>query len=360
MASTTANKKEKLKVAIVGTGIGSVVHYPGYEHHPSFDPVIIVGNDEQKTKNIADKLGIEYSTNWTEVVDNPEIDVISIATPPKIHSEIANAALKNGKHVLCEKPLSKDLESAIDMSKNAEESGKTAMINFEFRYLPSRAYFTELIKSGYIGDIYTLTINISSNARMNPIDQSWDWYSSKSEGGGVLSALGSHYIDFIMQIFEIKGVYGRRYTQIPKRLNNKTGKMKNVTADDAVTVIFDVANVQVVLQISTVTSHGEGTVITANGSKGTLVIKEDQRIYGAIIGENATLVPLSIPMKYQLIRLKHHHVLVPSFIKILDELNKGINTGLSHSPNFQDGLKVQTILDAINKSHTKKKYIAIK
>lgn len=360
MNESTAQKKEKFRVAIIGTGFGSLVHLPSYQMHTSFEPVLLCGLDETKTKQLGEKLEIEVSTDWKEVVAREDIDVISIATPPYLHAEISIEAFKNGKHVLCEKPLSNNLDDALNMVSKADESGLIAMCNFEFRYIPVRAYFVELMKSGHIGEIYSLIININVPSRLNPRTQGYDWWSNQTEGGGVLSQLGIHYIDFILQIFgQIQGVYGTKYTHIPKRLNHKTGKMKKVTSDDSVTVIFKTHNSQTLLQINSVSSHGEGTSILASGSKGTLSIKNDQNLYCGLIGEGGALQQLSIPLKYRLIKEKESHVLVFPFMRILDEFSHGIIGGLSHSPNFHDALVVQKIINSIQTSYAKKKYVAI-
>lgn len=354
-------KKDKLKVAIIGTGFGSLVHFPAFYQHASFDPVIIVGQNEEKTKRIAEELGLDWSVNWKEVIDDPNIDVISIVTPPKMHREIAESAFNSGKHVICEKPMGINLTEAKILRDIAEESPQIHICNYEFRYLPSRAYFVELLKTGYIGDIYSLAIKINSNSRINPRTQGYNWWSERAAGGGVLNSLGSHYIDFILQIFgHIKGVYGRRFTHITKRLNKSTGRMRNTSADDAISIMIEVEKVMCTIQISTVSTHGNGTTIEAKGSKGSICIKEDQQLYGAILGENQDLTPLAIPTIYQLIRQKNDHILIPSFKRLLDNFVAGVNSGIAHSPNFGDAYEVQKIIDAINQSHQKKKYIPIK
>ena len=99
----------------------------------------------------------------------------------------------------------------------------------------------ELIKSGYLGDIYQFDISVRTPSRLNPRKRGYNWWSEIKQGGGILGALGSHYIDYIYQIFDdIKGVSGKTSIHIKKRLNKLTGKMSNVSADDAFVCQIDV------------------------------------------------------------------------------------------------------------------------
>ena len=124
---------DPLKVGIIGTGIGSVVHAPAFAESAFFEPVMIAGSQLDKTKKIAENLKLKYTTNWKEVIDNPEIEVVSIATPPAMHEEMVLYALEKGKNVISEKPLSTDADSALRMLEAAEDSGLPSMVNFEMR-----------------------------------------------------------------------------------------------------------------------------------------------------------------------------------------------------------------------------------
>ncbi len=351
-----------LKVGIIGTGFGSLVHYPGFQLHPDFDPIIIAGQDPQKTKVIAKRIDApQWSTNWKEVVSNPEIDVVSIVTPPKYHSEMVLSAIEENKHVLCEKPLSVTLKDAERMRNSIEEHGLIGMVNLEFRYIPNRSYLLELLKSGYIGEIRDFTIILRNSSRINPRKRGYNWWSEKSEGGGVLFSIGSHYIDLLIQVFgRIDRVYGQPVTHVKKRLNKKTGKMKQVSADDSFSAIFEIAGTTSgIMQASSVSPFGKGTTIEFYGEEGCLSIDEHGRVWGGRLSEDDKPKLLKIPSNHSIPHFENVHPLVGPFYKLLHDFSAGIKTGRSLSPNFTDGYNLQRVLVALQSSASSKKAMSL-
>jgi len=352
-----------LNVGIIGTGFGSVVQFPGFQKHSGFNPIAICGRHSSKTKKIAKNLGIDnHFTDWRKLMAMDEIDVISIVTPPNLHHQMTMAAFDAGKHVLCEKPLSTSMEHAQEMKARADESGLIAMIDLVFRYIPSRAYLVELINNGYVGDIYQMDITVRNSSRLNPRTRGYNWWSSQKQGGGVLNALGSHYIDFMLQVLpNIQRVSGQTAIQIPKRLNKMTGRMKKVTSDDSFVSIFDLGqNCLATMNISTTTPFGSGPRVEVFGSEGTLIMLEDQTLIGAKLGEDENFSKLPIPESLKLnLEIDPNHLLVPPFVRLLDEFYKSIKTGRSLHPNFDDGLATQEIIDAIRESSRLKKWIVV-
>ncbi len=337
-------------VAIIGSGFGSLVHYPGYNLHQQFNPTVLVARDEKKTQAIAERIGIEsWSTNYKEVMRDDHIDVISVATPPSTHFEIISDALNSGKHVLCEKPLAMNAEETSKLMRLADETGLTAMMNFEHRFIPARAFLVELINSGYLGQIYEFNITIKNATRLNPRLRGYNWWSDKKKGGGVLNALGPVYIDLVTQIFEkVKDVKGRTTTHIPKRLNKRTGKMRTVTADDSFSAVIEVSKSTVgTVHVSSVAPFGRGTRIEFHGSDGYLSILEDGKIRGAKLGSDTQPQVLVPPKHHQLNPAKDCHPLTTPFLKILELFSSGISKGSSPSPNFHDAHRIQEIIDLI-------------
>ncbi|MHA2501893.1 MAG: Gfo/Idh/MocA family protein [Candidatus Kariarchaeaceae archaeon] len=358
-----AEEQDPLRVGIVGTGFGSIVQFPGFLHHPGFEPTVLVGRHETKTKKIAELRGIgNYSTDWKKIVESDEIDAISVVTPPSMHHEMTMAALDAGKHILCEKPLASTLDEAVLMKNRSEDSGLITMVDLVFRFIPSRAHMIELIKNGYVGEIYQVDITVRNDSRLNPRTRGYNWWSSKKMGGGVLNALGSHYIDFLLQICDIQRVSARTATHIPKRLNKLTGKMKKVTADDAFVALFDIGDDQLsTMKISSTTGYGRGPRIEIYGSEGALIMQEDQSLFGGKLGEDEVPTRLEIPEQLKLnMELQDEHILVPPFTRLLDEFQKSIRSGRSLHPNFEDGVRIQQIIEAISTSSSKKKWVEIK
>ncbi|MGH2414166.1 MAG: Gfo/Idh/MocA family protein, partial [Microcystaceae cyanobacterium] len=100
------DKQDKIGVAIVGTGFGQIIHIPGFQHHPRTEVVAVYHRDLEKANAIAQLQNIPYALNNLEkLVSLPEVDGVSISTPPFLHDEMAKMVLESGKHLLLEKPL---------------------------------------------------------------------------------------------------------------------------------------------------------------------------------------------------------------------------------------------------------------
>lgn len=131
-----------------------------------------------------------HYTDFEEMLDKEKPDIVSIVTPPGLHCPMTLSALSRRIHVLCEKPFALNLDEAKRMRAAAEHAGVVAMIDFEFRFLPGRAYALELLRQNYAGHIRMAHLLLHFGWRSKPEDAPWDWWSDASRGGGALGALG--------------------------------------------------------------------------------------------------------------------------------------------------------------------------
>jgi predicted dehydrogenase len=147
-------------------------------------------------KAAAERLGFEeWTTNWEDLVESPDIDLVSIVTPNYLHAPMAIAAIAAGKHVFCEKPLADRAEQAQRMWQAAEAAGIVHGVNFNYRKVPAVQCIKRLIDSGRIGDIRQFrAAYLQDWGNDTRIPRSWKFQAS-SAGGGVLIAVGCHVID---------------------------------------------------------------------------------------------------------------------------------------------------------------------
>lgn len=351
-------------VAILGTGFGKLVHIPAFQLHPNFTVTTIVGRDEKKTKAVAEAHKIaNWSTDWQSVLRQEDVDVVSIATPPFSHKEIALKAFENGLHVLCEKNLGISIEEAEEMAISAKDSGLIAMINYIFRFIPERVHLVNLINNGYLGEISHFNISIQNSSRLNPRKKGFNWWSEQKLGGGILNSLGSHYIDMLCQIFPIsQTAVATLSTNIPRRLNKSTGRMKKVNSDDIFSGILEIdEKTHGTLQMSSISPFGKGLNMEFYGSEGSLVMDSNYKLFGAKLGTNNALEELELPAYFKglEINIKDKNHLVQPMYRLVNELNLAITQGKSLHPNFQDALAVQKVITAFQESTRKKKKIQI-
>jgi len=337
----------KYKVAIIGTGFAERVQIPGFQRHPRFDIIAIAGQDPKHTQEVAKKFGIEqWYIDWHKLVATGNFDLLSVVTPPYLHCEMALAALDKGLHVLCEKPMALNAEEARQMLDRAHETGLTAMIDHEFRYLPARQRFRDLIRDGYIGQLQRLIIRFHQSTYADPMRE-WNWWSDFEKGGGLLGAAGCHYFDSAQQWFHLPNrIWGKLNTFISERpLPDGKGR-RTVTSEDAFLAVLDLGNgAEVVFDFTATAKSCTGIYITALGSEGTLMIEGYQRLLASRGNEDLREVDLPhLPLTGDAPGLT-------GFLYFLDELAIGIDKGTSPSPNFEDGLAHQQFIDAVKISN---------
>ena len=126
-----------MRVAFIGSGLQTRRRAPIVVQSPDDELVEVVGTDSSPPKGLMEQLGAAWGTDWRRTVERKDIDAIVVCTPPNIHAEISIAALKSGKHVLCEKPLCRTLAEAQAMVAAAQASGRILKCGFNHRHHPA-------------------------------------------------------------------------------------------------------------------------------------------------------------------------------------------------------------------------------
>src|SRR5438552_3957244 len=137
---------------IIGTGFARKVQIPSFLHCDNAFIASIASGSLQNAQDAADAFGIEHvSAHWSDTVTHPEVDLVCITTPPKLHKEMALAAIEAGKHVLCEKPIAMNLAEAEAMTAAASTTQKLCLIDHELRVQPGRLKAKSMLRDGSIG-----------------------------------------------------------------------------------------------------------------------------------------------------------------------------------------------------------------
>lgn len=196
-------------VAVVGTGFGTLTHTRALRA-AGFDVRALVGRDPDRTASRAARFEIPTaSTSLDEVLEMPDIDAVTIATPPHTHAPLALAAIAAGKHVVCEKPFARDATEAAAIYRAAEEAGVVHLLGCEFRYGSGQALVRRLIAEGAIGEPRLATFLLHIPLLADTGSEVPEWWSQASEGGGWLGSQGSHVIDQVRTTLgEFTGVNG--------------------------------------------------------------------------------------------------------------------------------------------------------
>jgi len=217
----------KINIGLIGAGFMGKAHSLSMAAMPMFFwpapaiPVrkVVCDLTLEAAEQASIRLGFErFTDNWLDVINDPEIDVIDIVTPNNSHAEIAIAAAKAGKHVICEKPLANTAEESKRMLEAVEAAGVKHMVAFNYRRTPAVALAKKYIEEGSIGDILNFRGTYLQDWSADPNSPlSWRFQKSLS-GSGAVGDIGTHVIDFARYLVgEISEVMAETKTWIKER-----------------------------------------------------------------------------------------------------------------------------------------------
>ena len=344
------------RIGIIGVGFGATVYVPAFRSE-GWDVAAICSRSRDKAEKVAASAGIrDVHTDPQELFARDDLDAIGIATPPASHHALAIAALKGGKHVMCEKPFALDATQAAQMRDTAASSGRTAMVGHEFRHAPQRAYIRQLLGEGYVGRFQVCTMEVFLDRYVTREPRDLTWIAHQAEGGGLLGALGSHFIDGLRDWFgEIASVSGRLQRLRPDVRDRSSGRVVQAETDDAFLFTAEFARggiATMICSFAATPARGGRTVVM--GDRGTLIAEQpgpNPVEEGKVIGsrDGSPLEALPMPPQYTPLHDDRDPRLA-AFRLLVRDFNRGIEQGVSPSPNFVDGWHCQQVLDAIRLS----------
>ena len=270
--------KKRLGVAVAGLGFGETVHLQALSHSNSLEPVAIWHHRNERLEAAKLKHEIEGYTNWSQLLDQKEIEAIVIATPPAPRFQLAKEALEAGKHLLLEKPVAINSTQIRELQRLALERNLSVAVDFEYRAVPLFIMAKRLLESEIIGDISFIKLDWLMSSRANR-SRPWNWYSQKENGGGVIGALGTHAFDMLHWFFGVtKSVSGLISTSIKERPINKGNEYRRVTSEDIAIAQLEIeANqsqclIPAQVNLSSVSLSGRGFWLEIYGSDGTIIL----------------------------------------------------------------------------------------
>ncbi len=354
----------KPRLGIIGVGWGARVQIPAFRA-TGWEVVAICGRTREKVERIAAEHGIPHAfTDYRMLVELPQVDLVSIVTPPAWHKEMSLAALSAGKHVLCEKPTALNAEEAREMWQAAMASDRIAIIDHELRFLPTRQQMRRLIQEGYVGTLYHVTYTYRSGFRRDPA-RPWNWWSDADQGGGILGALGSHIVDALRWWFgEMTEVAGLLATFIPERIDPATGEARPVTADDYAAFLACFGHDGFAEVSISAVAQGPSQRVVAYGSEGILILDEEGKLWGLREGEGGPMRDFTRVDKHPA-----HPSLLPDSpfpmgtVHLAEALARAVRDGELHwlepAATFEDGLHNQEVLDAVRRAHASRRWEAV-
>ena len=329
----------------------------------------ICGRDQAAVAAAATRLGWPaWETDWKRLVQRDDFDLVDVCTPGSSHAEISIAALEAGRHVLCEKPLANTVDEARAMAAAAERAatgGVRAMVGFNFRRVPAVALARQLVAAGRLGPVrHVRAAYLASHALDPELPLAWRHQASEA-GSGALGDLGAHAIDLAQHLAgdRIAGVSAVTETFVRERpLPGGGGARGPVTVDDAALFIarFGGGALGSFEATRLAAGHTEGLTVELNGELGSVVWElgalNQLRLFDAT-EEPATQGFRTI----QVTRADHPYAgawwpdghtigYEHTFTHEVRDLLQAIADGRDPEPTFADGLQVQEVLDAVQRS----------
>lgn len=241
------SNKKQIRVGLIGTGLMGRIHTNGYKRLADFFPEYkyvpvlqaCCSRREANAKAFMERWGYaSYETDWRRIIERDDIDAVDICTPNDTHAEIAIAAAKAGKMILCEKPLARTVAEAEGMVKAVEEAGVQNTVWYNYRRIPAVTLAKNIVSSGKLGKIFHYRANFLQDWTINPeLPQGGDglWrLDVDSAGSGVTGDLLAHCIDTAMWLNGgIKDVSAMTETFVKERVHVGSGEKQKVGIDDA-------------------------------------------------------------------------------------------------------------------------------
>jgi predicted dehydrogenase len=327
----------------------------------------ICGRDKAAASAAADKLGWEsVETDWHALIERDDIHLIDISAPGDMHAPIAIAALQAGKHVLCEKPLANTLAEAEAMAAAADKayaSGARAMVGFNYRRVPALVLAKKFVRDGRIGTIRHFRAVYLQDWLVDPAaPMTWRMQAERA-GSGALGDLGAHVVDLARYLTsdEITGVSALTATFTTQRPFADGSGTGTVTVDDAAVFTARLAGGALASFEVTrcATGRKNGLRLEINGTEGSLAFDLERlneleycsRTGGAESGFTRILVTEQ-EHPYISAWWPPGHVLgwEHTFTHQARDLLTAVAEGRQPEPSFRDGLEVQRVLDAVQRS----------
>lgn len=279
-----------IKIGVIGCGkIAQVRHIPEYAANPHVEIAGFYDLNRERAEELAEKYGAAAYASYEELLADGEIDAVSVCVANNAHAEISIAALKAGKHVLCEKPMAVMLEECEAMVAAAKEAGKYLMIGQNQRLAKAHVKARELIAEGAIGKVLTFrTIFGHGGPETWSVDPGKSvWFFDKSKAAmGAMADLGIHKTDLIQYILGEKIVETQAVlTTLDKR--DDSGELIGV--DDNAVCIYKMESGAIGTMTASWTYYGaEDNTTVIYGTKGIMRLYDDPKYSVKVIYADGT------------------------------------------------------------------------
>lgn len=366
-----------INVAMIGYGFMGKAHSNAFAQVGHFFPdlpevrrKVVCGRHREGLEALARAWEWEETeTDWRRVVDRRDIDLVDLCTPNHLHAEMAIAAASSGKIVLCEKPLANSVAEAEAMVKAA--ASVPSFVWFNYRRVPAVALAARLIDEGRLGRIYQYRARYLQQWGPDPT-RPRNWKMSRSTAGsGVNGDLNSHLLDTAMMLLgPIREVSATMETFLAEKPDpERPGETYSVDIDDAVLAqarfsggalaSFEATRFATgYLNDNSFAVHGERAMLEFHFEHMNHIEYAEVSGDPALRGRRKVPAPAPGPPADPHYWKPGHPIgYEHTFISSLADFLAGLQSGVPARPTFADGLAVQRVLEAIERSHAARRWV---
>jgi predicted dehydrogenase len=332
----------KIRIGVIGAGFGKAVLVPAFRAHDRCIVAAIAASHEESAQRAASELGIaRASGDWRTIVDDPDIDAISVATPPPVQVEVARRAIAKGKHVFLEKPLATNAAEAKALLTAATKKRVIHAVDFEFPEVPAWSRARDLLPM--VGEPRNVVVqwHFETYAHRTQADS---WKLKPAEGGGTLNHFVSHVF------FNLEWLLGP-IARLTARIDD-SGGAPDVLVNAWLTFKSGMPGS---IAVSANAVAGPGHTVEIFGARGTLTLRNPGPSYfdgfSLTLGTRESVSPIPVQ------RLEKDRIEVVS--RVVRRFVDAIASGGSVEPNISHGLRVQKLLDAARRSNKDREWVKV-
>lgn len=363
---SSEQSSEQFGIALIGTGFGQKVHLPAVRNTTQGTVVALYHRDLSKAQAIAQQHQIpQASDSLSEILAMPEVQGVSISSPPFLHFAMAQQVLHAKKHLFLEKPMAMNVTEAKALWTMSQAQQCTTALNFEFRFVPAWMQLKALLDQGYIGNKRLIKIDWLVPGRADS-QRPWSWHVSDALGGGSLGALCSHTFDYITWLFgPIQCLNARLITTIKERPDAITGELKLADADDTCVLLMELADQTLCqISISCTTFNGRGHWVEVYGDRATLILGSDHpsdyvhgfQLRGSQNG--APLKPMDIDPAFEFPKT-HSDGRIAPVTRVFEAWMMAAREHTPLRPGLKEGVYTQLLMDLARQSHQQNAWVEV-
>ena len=348
-----------VRVGVIGIGFGQRAHVPAFSSVAGCEVVALCASSEERARKAAGRFGIGKAYgDWRAMVEDPEIDAVSIATPPTLQPAIALAAIDRDKAVFCEKPLAGSRAEAARMVEAARRAGVANMCDFELPELATWRLARSMLDEGRIGSLRHVTVNWNVETYANKMGLD-SWKTDTIAGGGTLNAFVSHTFHYVewfagpiqelsARLFRPSGDVGLSPATVEPRGGDTV----------AVLCLKLQSGAPVSISVSSNAFLGNGHHIAFYGNDGALVLDNPTTDYAGgfrlFCGTRQSNCLEEVEVggaSFRQIDVAGEDGRVSLVGRLAARFVDWIRNGVPAHPDFEDGLRVQNLLEAARQSN---------